>query len=586
MWKTVKAACAALSVSNLRAVSSLRAGLDGGASFRAQAVARPALRGVAALLLAGMLVSCGGGGGGSANGNAGPGPTPAPVGDPNSEPIRITAPAANSFVTGSVEVSAAVTISNVVGVQFQADGANIGAEDLEAPYSVTLDTTAASDGQHVLTAIARDASGNVHTSAPITVTVANTTDPTPVPEPPIAGRTEETDSSVALSAGWTTAVPDWYARSGGSAVQSAVPLATAIFTFNGTSVTWIGQRSNVSGIALVTIDGGPAVTVDLFAHNFEVMNPVYSRYGLAPGNHTLTIQVTGTKNDLSSGTAVVVDAFVVPAPVVSHLQETDPDVAFSGTWARADNGSAWSGGGLATDPTPPVGGARVSETAGAKATLTFRGTAVSWIGYRGRDGGKAKVSLDAGAPTTVDTYSPADKLQATVFTLSGLADTTHTLTIEALGTNNGISTASKVIVDAFDVTTGGRRYQEEDPAVVYSPGNWIFRNLNRTWSEGSVSESPEAGAFVEFTFTGTSVSWIGCRKLSTGEADVYVDGILVQHLSTWLAPAPDGAMAVGTEAYQTTIFRRDGLSSGEHKLKIVHTSPGSYTVIDAFDVRP
>ena len=87
--------------------------------------------------------------------------------------------------------------------------------------------------------------------------------------------------------------------------------------------------------------------------------------------------------------------------------------------------------------------------------------------------------------------------------------------------------ARQIVVDAFDVTTPGRRYQEEDPAVVYSPGNWIFRNRNRTWSEGTVSESTVAGAKLTFTFTGTSVSWIGCRKLSTGTADVFLDGVLV-----------------------------------------------------------
>jgi hypothetical protein len=392
---------------------------------------------------------------------------------------------------------------------------------------------------------------------------------------------------VTLSAGWTAATPDWYARSGGSAVQTSVPLATATFRFTGTSITWIGQRSNTSGIALVQIDGNAGVLVDLYAHNLEVNSPVYSLYGLSPGAHTLTIQVTGTQNEAAQGNLVVVDAFAVPAPVVSHLQETDPDVAFTGVWAQADNNSGWSGGGLATVPTPPVGGARVTETNGSKVTLTFRGTAVSWVGFRGSDGGRANVTVDGGAPTVVDSYSSSLQMQATVFTATGLDDVPHTLTIEALGTHNSLSTGSKIIVDAFDVTTPGRRYQEEDPAVVYSPGNWIFRNLNRTWSEGSVSESPVAGAFVEFTFTGTSVSWIGCRKLSTGEADIYLDGILVQHLSTWLAPAPDGELAVGTEAYQTTIFRKDGLSPGEHKLKIVHTSTnGAYTVIDAFDVRP
>jgi hypothetical protein len=95
-----------------------------------------------------------------------------------------------------------------------------------------------------------------------------------------------------------------------------------------------------------------------------------------------------------------------------------------------------------------------------------------------------------------------------------------------------------------------------------------------------------AGAKLTFAFTGTSVSWIGCRKLSTGGADIFLDGNLVDHVETFLAPAPPGTLAVGTEAYQTTIFRKDELSPGAHTLEIVVTSNGSYTVVDAFDVRP
>ena len=186
----------------------------------------------------------------------------------------------------------------------------------------------------------------------------------------------------------------------------------------------------------------------------------------------------------------------------------------------------------------------------------------------------------------VDTYSPTVKIQDVVFTATGLTDTSHTLTVAATGLKNPLSTSAQIVVDAFDVTTPGRRYQEEDPAVVYSPGNWTWPNINRTWSEGAIAESPIAGATVTFTFTGTSVSWIGCRKLSTGTADIRVDGILVKQVDTYLAPAPPGTLAVGTEAYKTTIFRTDGLSPGTHTLEITATSNGSYTVIDAFDVRP
>jgi len=62
----------------------------------------------------------------------------------------------------------------VIGVQFQLDGGNLGAEVSSPPYSVSWDTSQTANGSHVLTATARDAAGNHATSSSVTVTVSNT----------------------------------------------------------------------------------------------------------------------------------------------------------------------------------------------------------------------------------------------------------------------------------------------------------------------------------------------------------------------------------------------------------------------------
>jgi hypothetical protein len=98
-------------------------------------------------------------------------------GSPDTTPptVALSAPAAGATVSGAaVTVSATATDNvGVVGVQFRLDGVNLGAEDTTAPYSVTWNTTTASNGTHTLTAVARDAAGNVATSAARTVTVNN-----------------------------------------------------------------------------------------------------------------------------------------------------------------------------------------------------------------------------------------------------------------------------------------------------------------------------------------------------------------------------------------------------------------------------
>jgi hypothetical protein len=108
--------------------------------------------------------------------------------------------------------------------------------------------------------------------------------------------------------------------------------------------------------------------------------------------------------------------------------------------------------------------------------------------------------------------------------------------------------------------------------------------LNKSWSEGTASASSEAGAQATFTFTGTSVTWVGCRKLTTGIARVYIDGTFMREIDTYEPPPIEG--------YQTPIFRASGLAPGTHTLTIEATgrshpsAVSSYVVIDAIDVGP
>ncbi|PYN65913.1 MAG: hypothetical protein DMD93_19500, partial [Candidatus Rokuibacteriota bacterium] len=67
----------------------------------------------------------------------------------------------------------------VAGVQFKLDEADLGVEDTAAPYSVPWDTTTTSNGSHTLTAVARDAAGDLFVSDPVTITVSNTSPPPP-----------------------------------------------------------------------------------------------------------------------------------------------------------------------------------------------------------------------------------------------------------------------------------------------------------------------------------------------------------------------------------------------------------------------
>jgi hypothetical protein len=96
--------------------------------------------------------------------------------------VSITAPANGATVSNTVTVSANATDNvAVASVQFKLDGANLGSLDTTAPYSVSWNTTTVANGNHTLTAVATDTSGNSATSAGVSVAVNNTTKDTTPP---------------------------------------------------------------------------------------------------------------------------------------------------------------------------------------------------------------------------------------------------------------------------------------------------------------------------------------------------------------------------------------------------------------------
>lgn len=398
-------------------------------------------------------------------------------------------------------------------------------------------------------------------------------------EPTIGGRVEESSrASVTFAGAWAPSNARW-AWSGGSAMQSDSAGATASFTFTGTSVRWLGSRGRSMGIAQVAIDGVVVREVDLFARPTDLAHsPIVTLHDLGPGQHTLTITVTGRKNNEAYGAHVVVDAFdVQPTTTVSHWQDTNPGLKFSAGWSKSVDNAMWSGSGVANAPELPVT-AQEASTAGEAMSVPFRGTGIHWIGYRGPDAGIAQVQVDGGAVAEIDLYAPTALYQPIVFVKEGLADGDHTLTITATGRRNTAATGSRVVVDAFDVYTPGRRYEESDTTRVTVAGDWTLK-VSRAWSEGVAVVSNKPGATASFTFTGTSVSWIGCQKGSaSGRARVYIDGVFIREVNN--------NQNYPIEGYQMTVFRADGLSPGAHTLTLEIASSSGYVVVDAFDVRP
>lgn len=99
-------------------------------------------------------------------------------GDTEAPDVGITTPANNSTVDRTTTVMATATDNvAVAGVQFKIDGANLGAEDTQPPFTTDLFPSAYTNGFYTLTAVARDAAGNTGTSAGVTVFIDNRSAP-------------------------------------------------------------------------------------------------------------------------------------------------------------------------------------------------------------------------------------------------------------------------------------------------------------------------------------------------------------------------------------------------------------------------
>jgi hypothetical protein len=318
-------------------------------------------------------------------------------------------------------------------------------EEIRVPM---FEATGLANASHTLTIEVTGAQNAAATSALIVV------DAFDVPAATIS-RLQETDPSVTYTAGWVqdnpvvTLIPGFTTGrtqgnslrswSAGAAQLSTTPGAQATFTFNGTGISWIGARGTQSGIARVSLDGVFVTEVDLYSPTEQIQAAVFTATGLADASHTLMIEGTGRQNAASQNALIVVDAFDVTTSGTRH-QDTDPAIAYGFGWIQGNRDKAYSEGATAE-----------SNTRGAQATITFTGTAISWIGARGPQCGIARVFLDGALVGDFDTYAQTEGPQHTDFSTSGLATGTHTLTIQVIGANP-ISTDAWILIDAFDVT--------------------------------------------------------------------------------------------------------------------------------------
>lgn len=292
----------------------------------------------------------------------------------------------------------------------QANG-GVATVTVDSAVPIVLDTYAPSP-QRLEEAIAKDLSFGEHT---ITVTVAGYT---------LSGGTDTYVVLDAFRSGTTTL--------GGEA--SAILTSKRLATTSVADVWAAVPEGAVKGMTTVTLTA-PSYTMTVGATPAII---------LANGVSISTIRADITETNLGlfppDGTMVGFTATLGTLPH-AYVEEDDPSITYSPvSWTSQDDIKA-SGGSFV-----------FTNTAGAVASWTFSGTAVSLIYTKGPNEGLAYAKIDGVYTKTIDMYDPSVVWQVEEVVSNALSvGVSHIIAVEVAGIKGGDGASANiyVVIDAF-----------------------------------------------------------------------------------------------------------------------------------------
>ena len=189
--------------------------------------------------------------------------------------VKLTAPANNASITGGVTLSATASDNvGVAGVQFTVDGVNVGPQVTTPPFNYVWNSATAANGQHTVTAIAEDLSGNYNQSS-VTVTTTNvaidTTPPTVAITSPTANQTVSGQVAINVTASDNIGVASVVVKVDGAQVGSTLTSAPYSATWD-TSNAGSGPHI-ITATATDTSGNSATATVTVQIASRVITNP-------------------------------------------------------------------------------------------------------------------------------------------------------------------------------------------------------------------------------------------------------------------------------------------------------------------------
>jgi|GEM_PF-6038645 len=251
-----------------------------------------------------------------------------------------------------------------------------------------------------------------------------------------------------------------------------------------------------------------------------------------------------------AGALVIANTVYETLRATTH-NDNDPQAVYTGSWTVS---SGRSFGDYQAD-------VHATKTNGNSVQFSFTGARIDYVTELNSDEGNVDVYLDNTLQGTVTCSSSSRHAQATVFSLSDLPSTAHTVKLVK-------KSGTYAVVDAF--RTSYNILDDANPAITYS-GSWATLGGRAGDFDQSIHYVGANGSYAQATFSGTQVEYLSEIKSDKGNVDVYLDGAFQQTVNC----------TSGTNWFsQVTLYRKTGLAAGTHTIKLVKTS-GTYMAVDA-----
>jgi len=459
--------------------------------------------------------------------------------------VSMTSPVSGATVSGTITLAATASDNiGVVGVQFQVDSANSGAEVTAAPYTLSLDTTKLSNGAHSLTAVARDAAGNHTTSSAVTVTVSNATAPTIVTQPTNQAVTAPQTATFSVAATGTAPLTYQWKKNGANiSGATASSYTTPATTAADSGSTFQVVVSNSAGSA-------PSATVTLTVSAAAVAPTITAQ----PTNQTVTAPQTATFSVAATGTAPLIyqwkknganisgataSSYTTPATTTADSGSTFQVVVSNSAGSAPSATVTLTVNAAAVAPTITTQPTNQAVTAPQTATFSVAATGTAPLTYQWKKNGANISGATASSYTTAATTTAdsGSTFQVVVSNSAGSApSSTVTLTVNAAAvaptittqpTNQAVTAPQTATFSVAATGTAPLSYQ------------WSKNGANISGATASSYTTPATTTADDgSTFQVVVSNSVGSTPSSTATLSVSTSGggsvpaLLVQHVSS------------------------------------------------------